>query len=666
MAEQQNPFIPPEDSEKLITWLQKKWDKNKRKLPELKMKMNLAFVQGEQWLVWDPNQRKFKRPRNRASDPNSPIRITANKIGGIVERQLSKLTSSHPIPETRPVSDDPDDVTAAKIGTRILTHEMHRLGWESFLPRFYFWPATVGWGFVHVRWNPNEGRLVGKDDEDDSEVRQGETTLEIVPPFELVVDPNAQSMETARWCIRTTAMTREAIWERWGKLVPDAEPARTLVDEVNNLTDNTDSVDEDMVQVHQYWLRPGSRAKPEGMVVTWAGQTLLEEPKRFPYDHKTLPFVQFDLLPGIGHRNGRTWVDDLIPLQIDYNDARSREAMARRVLTPKLLAPVGSIDHRKITSRIELVTYNPTGPEPRFSIPDSSWINQYEAAMGRADGEMGDRAGVAEVSKGEAKSGMSAAAIMALQEADDTKLGLSVREMARGVERVGWQILMLVRQFWTEERTVRAWSTDEADLEIGRWKGADVGQQLDVHLSTEDALPRSKTAKAQLAMELHERGFITDPRHLVRLLELPGVDFLIQTFDLDAKKQRRELGKLMKGEDVEVDVFDNHAIHLEEINKFRKTVEYEQLSDDERAVVDAHATVHSELLGQAGAAASALGGGPSGAGQGGGPPGNPLTGPRLNENDILAPGAAQQVGQPNIPGQSPGVPADIQAARQGN
>ena len=109
------------------------------------------------------------------------------------------------------------------------------------------------------------------------------------------------------------------------------------------------------VAVSQLWLRPG-RANPKGLVVTWAGQTLLEEPKPFPYTHGRLPFVPFNVLPAVGEgAAGRTWVSDLIAMQKDYNDARSREAAIRRVMTPKILAAKGQIDPQRLTSRVEVI-----------------------------------------------------------------------------------------------------------------------------------------------------------------------------------------------------------------------------------------------------------------------------------------------------------------------
>lgn len=690
----QNKYQPPKNPDALVEWLDKKRQVSTSRLPETMMRMHMAFVLGHQWVIWDNSRGMFRRPANRSNDPNPPVRITANKIGGIVERTIAKLTKEAPIPEARPASDSDDDVDGARVATRILTHEMDRMDWSALLVNFYFWPVTLGWSFMHVRWNPDMGQLVGE--LEDQTLNEGEVELEIVPAFELAVDPNARSMDDAEWCIRTTSFTKEAVFIKYGKEVEGAESGRSLADEVYSLSTSAaaapalreNTAHGDFIKIHQFWMKPNKLA-PKGLVVTWAGKTILEGPMDFPYEHGELPFVQFDLLPGLGTREGRTWVTDLIPLQIDYNDARSREATIRRLLTPKILAPVGSIDPSRVTSRVEIITYLPTGGAPTMSIPDSGWMAQYEEGMKRADMEMGERAGQQDVSSGRAPSAsMPAAAILALQEADDTKLAISAKLLANGIERVGYQILRLAKQYWTEERVVRTWS-DDGELEVYRFSQLDLSEGYDVHISSESGVGRSKSARAQLALDLNARGVppFTDPRTLLRFLDLPGTDMLLDEFTIDIKQAHRENGYLVQGQPVEIHSFDNHPIHLNEHDRLRKSEDYERMTPEQRAVIDAHCDAHQEVIS---ALLAAEQDGlpmtpnqtdgkppPSGGGGGGGrqyidpmtgKPTNPLAAasgqaPSALSNSAI--GRRAGIGGPGRPGPVKGASADQQAASMG-
>jgi hypothetical protein len=682
-------FAPPKDEGKLIAWLQTKRESGKPRVSDLQMKLNLAYVMGMQWLVWDGSKRAFRRPQNRPGDPNAPIRVTVNKIGGIVERTTSKLTKNVPIPEARPVGDQDEDVDSAKVGTRILSHECYRLGWQTMLSNLYAaWVIPLGYSYLHVTWDSDAGSVVGE--VDGKQIKEGEIIVEPTPAFEMRVDPNARLMKDAMWAERTVSMSKDAIFESFGVSPDGGEPGRTIADEVVDLVEantgmGSQTRHEDFVEVHQFWMVP-CRACPEGLVVTWCGKTILEKPKPFPYKHGRLPFIQFDLLPGIGMREGRTWVNDLIPIQTDYNDARSREATIRRTLNPKIVVPTGSIDPNRMTSRVEVISYNPAGQAPQFMMPDGRWMAQHETAMNRADSEMGERAGQSDASAGNAPSSMPAAAILALQEADDTKLALSAKLMAQSIQEFGWQVLMLAREFWLEERTVRTWSEDNT-LQVDHFGAANLANGFDIHVSPESALPRSKAARTQLAVDLWTQGIITDPKTYLDMLDLPGTDFVREQYGLDQRRAQRENDQLRKGTPCQVYPWDNHSIHLTVLNDFRKTPDYENLPPQIKAVVDGHGANHESLvLQQMGSPMPGTGvqvDHPMTQPATGGAPGadamylDPTTGKPQDPLAVAsgqAPSALENtpvkqragIGGPGQPGEVPGVSTDTQAFRQGS
>lgn len=691
-AKANQQFMLPKEPEAMIPWLKDHMDRGTKRMPDLQMKMNLAYLLGHQWIVWDRDRRQFRRPQWRPNDPNAPIQITINKIGGIVERTIARLLKEAPDAECRPASDDEDDVGAARVGTRILTHELERTRWETVLLDLYFWVVTLGWSYIHIYWDPSAGSVVGAlaleggEEGEEEQIYQGEVSIEMVPAFEVAVDPNARTMADARWAVRTVSLTKEGCYEKYGIVPPCDQPGTSLVDEVYSLTDRAaeGKVKIETVPVHQMWIRPGSRICPPGAVITWVGSTILEQ-KPFPYAHGKLPFVQFDLLPGMGMREGRTWVNDLIAIQADYNDARSREASTRRVMTPKLVFPVGSIDQQRLSSRVEAIPYNQNGNPPNYMMPDARWMTQHETVMNRAQGEMGERAGQAEVSSGNAPASMPAASVMALQEADDTKLAISMKLMARSISQVGFQWLSLVKEFWDEPRMVRTWS-QEGDIEVGDFTGADLADTLDIHVSMESSLPKSKAARMNILMELLQiPGMFTNPRDFLKQLDMPGISPMLAALSIDNKQADRENAKMLKSEwhGVQVHEWDNHEVHIQEHNDFRKTLEYERLYEAALlepvdpvtgqagpatmavAFIDAHVQAHQEAII---AQMMAL---PMMPGQPGGASGSPHMEP-IPVNSEAPPGSQTAIhnaagigGGPGEPGVVPGIDADTQADRMG-
>lgn len=695
-------FKAPTDKEQLIAWANHKRDVGRPTTADAQMKLNLAFFLGYQWVTWNDQARQYVQPVNNPEDPNAPVRITSNKVAPLLERTIAKLTKDSPVPECRPVSDDDDDVGSAKVGTRILYSELDRLKWRQWLGRFLFWPGVIGHSYAHIYWDATKGAKVGRDEENERDLHEGDVCIDIVAAFEMAIDPSARDdIHQAKWAVRTTTMTREAAWDKFDVDLQGGA-RRSLAQEVISLgapgiAGDPNAQSEEWVEVHQLWMVP-CKAAPEGLVLTWSENQLIDR-KPFPYEHGQLPFVQCNLLPGVGTREGRTWLTDILPLQVDYNDALSREATIRRQLVPMLLAPVGSVDPHRIDSRVRVVQYRDTGREPKLEMPNAAWAQQFEMGMARDDADMGERAGISDASSGRGTSGAPAAAILALQEADDTKMALSAVELTAFVARFGKQILMLCSQFWDEERTVRTWS-DEDVIEAHRYMKTDIKTNLDVHIAAESALPKSKAARTQLMMELQARfpnDF--DLQTVIRLLDMPGVDFLTRSQDADTKQAVRENSIMFEGGQPKVEPFHNHVIHLRVLNDFRKTREYELLDMESKARFDGHAAVHEMLvLRQLGlvpgaspgpadpmatemadrAAAGPAGGVPQGSAFNtpmytdpttGRPPSglavasgqapSPLEGTAIAEKAGIGQGAGQ-------PGRVPGVPADNQAASMGN
>jgi hypothetical protein len=680
---------PVGNDDELIAWANHKRRIGRAAVSDYQFRLNLAFVLSYQWVSWDIQKRAFAMPKTTLTDdPNAPVRLTSNKIAPALERWVAKMTKNLPEPECRPVSDNDDDLGAAKVGTRTLLSELNRLAWEAWLQRFLFKVGTYGMSYAHIYWNPKAGSAVGKDpnpDADDDTLFEGQIEWEQVPAYELAVAPSADELRKAKWAVRTTTMLREDVWERWGVELPGGTATRTIAQEVMALGNesHTEQAIGEWVEVHQMWMLP-SKAAPKGFVLTWSGQKVLEFKGKYPYDHGVLPFEQCDQLPGLVGRDGRTWVSDMIPLQIDYNDLLSRSATIRRQLVPKWIGPVGSIDPARVTNRVEVMLYRQVGEKPELMMPNAGWAQGFMEGMEKDENDMAERAGINDASAGRAASTAPAASILALQDADDTKLAISVTSLSKFIAGIGWQILMLARQFWDEERTVRVWS-DEDILQVERYLGSDIDEQLDVHVSAESGMPKSKAAQVQMVMELakmypHDIGI----QDVVRMLELPGFDFTVRSLDAQTRKQYREIGQMIAGMDCPVEAFDNHVVSLKVINDFRSTREYELLPVETKARIDAHAAIHESLVlhqmgiavptpdqtqnpealaqGQRAQAGPGAGGGGN-PGAGGGQPPSPQPPPQTPSVQQLGGFGQGAAGQP---GQIPGVPPDQQAASMGS
>jgi hypothetical protein len=601
--------IPPADPRnpgQVISWLEDRYRKGLEVRPDWRPKLNLSYFFGAQYVKRETFLRSSRTvTTRRAKRRNRPVRVTANRLASLVEHAVGMFSPL--LPETRPNSNNEDDQSAARAGTRITLHEAARVDWESISMEARFWAIICGWAYDFVAWDASLTQI----------------THEPLPPYEVVIDPNSRrpDLSDARWGCRAIALTRDEAWERWGVDLSPSSGVQTLSDELSFVIELADSIGmsferyrdyNNRVFVKQMWLRP-SRAIPAGTVLTWCGNKLLEgiDPttgQYVPYPNVArtsegklrhwLPFNQLNFFPGLIRREGRTWVDDEVSMQADYNDARSRFATIRRSLSPHMTYPMNSVDFSKVTTRIQGIPFNPSMPGTiNLNLPDGRWATPLREALEWGASEMDQRAGLTEGGRGlEVKSGLSAAAILALQEAANRPFSIPAQNLAAFTRNVWWQHLQLVRKYWTSERAVRVDSQESGRVEVSYFLGTDLTEELDIHVSAEAALPRSKAAKIQFITEALDKGLIKDPRVYFRAVDLPEFGVLADVYDKAASQAQRENDQLIQGQQVPVRGYHVHATHLTEHMDLAMTRAYDEADPAVKATIDAHMYVHEEAL----------------------------------------------------------------------
>lgn len=581
--------------------------------------LNIAFYQSRQWVTPGKSDASVLERMDRDLEDPDSVMLTINKFAEKVDHFNAKLLKSNPQAECRPVSEEEDDIKSAVVGTRLLHAEGHRLkSSELVLPRTYVWVTPAGWAYQQTTW--------------DDEAKQ--VSLEIAPHNEVTFDPSTQyyDCERTRWVCRTTALTDRECWERYGRIPSEASKIRTLTEDLQRLASPNPTPGIAKMAVRQLWLRPGAhRSLPRGLCVTWAGKTILDGPMPWPYTHQThLPIVQFNCQPPMDTPLGRTPFSDIIDMQIDYNAARSVEADIRRRLVPLLLAVKGSIDPDLLAGLVHIVEYEQYGVEPHYSVPNPNWMAQYEGPMNRADSEMGARVALGPASVGDLAGTSPGVTALTLQETAAEPLQHSSRELAAALGEQGWQHLMLIKEFWPDKRLVSTFSEQGRPITM-YFERADLKDQLDVWVSVESALPRSKAGRAQLALELHKVNPEEFPfRRVIEMLELPPTDTLVSSYNRQAREaewendhmieQTRKLRltyrddidpqtgvpvRVLSDESIEavtkatpkIEDWQDDAEHLRIHDELCMTPVYRALPDASKAVIQAHRRIHLERLG---------------------------------------------------------------------
>lgn len=599
--------------------------------------INMAFFFGRQNVV----PTSIRGVGTRLIVPPAPpwrVRMVINRTRQIVRKEMAKLTAQKPSASVIPASSEDADLFAAQAGEQIWESMYYGKKLREIQKQAVFWQLVCGTGYIKTYWD-NSKTVKGATPD---EAYQGDICYTAETPFHILVpDLRAFEIEDQPYIIHSFTRTVEWLMMNYKKtlsgkkITPNTKGANEILSDAFLNLVGTTTDDYDSVLVHEMFIKPGAHPDyPEGACITVTGDQVIQFYPMFPYSHGEFCVAKLDHISS-GKYYSTSVVEDLIPIQREYNRTRSQIIEAKnRMAKPQLLAPAGSINPEKLTTEPGLVIpYKPgmLPPQPLKLEPLPSYVlNEVQQLQADFD----DLSGQHEVSNGNVPSGVTAAtAISYLQEQDDTMLSNEVDSIEAAMEKVARHTLSLVADYWDIPRIVKVVGVD-GSWDSAMFKGSDLRGNTDIRVEAGSALPTSKAAKQALITDWMKLGFIA-PEDGMEILEMGGIQKLYERVQIDQSQARRENLKMqnidpaliqqmfapptdpmtgqplppeeyaidpMSGKPrlpepaVPVNTFDNHAIHIDIHNRFRKSQAYEQLDPMRQLLFEVHVQKHMEAI----------------------------------------------------------------------
>jgi hypothetical protein len=650
-----NRFKKKEEAKKLVAWVKSEYEKCKqsRKTEEQDWYLQLSFYNGNQYHSW----RRLGNGQVLAEEPNPQglPRVTVNRIEPIVRTEIAKTTSGHPSATVIPASNDDDDLMAASAAEQVWQSLYDRENFQTrILQKAEFWRASTGNAFIKTYWDPSIKEIVptpvvdqftGEKKVIQQTASTGDVKFEVVSPFHMFVpDLSEEDLESQPYLFNVYTKSEEWVRSNFGDVLPkDFKPAKVSSSELLDaaLMDmrNVDNSKPDAILVIEMWAKPnGCPYLPKGGLVTIVDNEIVQMAENgIPYSHKQYPFAHIGTVPtGKFYRRGT--VKTLIPIQREYNRLRSQIIHAKNLMAkPQMMYQEGSVDPRKITARagiwvpirpgFQYPTPVPIQPLPQYVINE---VKQLEM-------DFEDLSGQHAVSRGESGGVTAATAINYLQERDDAYLTTVFSSIEAAIEKTARQSIALFIQYVTQPRLIKTVGSDGA-FDATVLSGADIASGNDIRVESGSALPTSKSARQSLITEWMKMGFIS-PQDGLRILDMGMLKQYYNLLKLDENQSQRENlmmkrltdeivnqfqmqweqgaangdpDKVVPGQvDAEgqpialavpavvpVHDYDNHAVHIEVHNRFRKSQSFEILPDIVKAEFQKHISMHEAALQQ--------------------------------------------------------------------
>jgi len=613
-----------------------------RELMERQWKLNLSFYKGKQYVFYNRKSRRIESlPTDEGDKPRYRVRLVSNQIAPNTMSLLSRLVKSKPQFYATPGQASYEAQKATEVAENLLDYWWDQFSLTEKREEAMMWGIICGNGFWKITWDDKSGpgmkvmldpegkpivdplvqhyfeknlEEAGIDsDEFETRLHQGEIRVDVLSPFDVLLDDSASVFEDCKYAFCVHPMTPSEIHERYGvKLKANAinkYPDETLP----GLFGNMESKTQENVRVVYYgYFLPGGKYPDGRFVVFTKDPNIILYDAAWPYPFEQLPLVKF---PGM-RVPGQLWdssvVEHAIPLQKELNRTLSQMIEYKNLtLKPQMLAPVGSLRQRITDEPGAIFEYNPVAGKVPESIPLPglpAYVFEHLQDLGN---RLKDAFGLNEIVEGSVPPNVEAGvAIDLLQEAATDRLAPQIMLMEKTLERAGNLMLQLAQKYYTEPRTMIITGSGSKP-KVERFDDVDLIKGVSIKVEAGSGLPRTRAGRQARVLQMLQMGILS-PTKAYKYLDMADFKSLQMQFEADEEQAMREHDKLLDGVPVneqsamqaqeelmmsmlqggEIDpqllqrsveagleplAYENKAAHIEVHSAFMKSAEFETL-----------------------------------------------------------------------------------------
>ena len=585
-----SPENDKEDALKVIAHVKKQFDiaYTSRLEMELEWTQALAFFEGRQWFRINSQTRNLVNLQN----PNEGARyVTVNKMRPLIDGVVGKLTQCAPDARAVPLSYSEFDQKASEEANFIAGHYTRKFGRETQTKERVRWACVTGTSFVKVWWNAKAEQVVPEYSIMDGSVTGfksmaiGDVEEQIVPCFNIYLDPVAQTDDQVRWLIHASIRPLSWFVDSYGeagkKVVPDAIAGDNAgyvdayleglgntgygwVQPSSARLNNADHKRKAAV-VYEYWEKP-TEQYPEGRFIVSTNGALLYAGV-WPYEKKDeFPFIPLRWQPRSGTPYGHSLGFDLCPLQLTYNRLYSRAVeqfettkdyvMVERNSNIGADAFNNTSDDIEDKNRTYRKVYFNRGTHPPQIMRAPGISGDLFPFMQTVEKDMMDVAGLHDVSQGQAQAGTPAESVKLLQRADNTQHSYIRADIEISIAKIKEWEIALVKEFapapFVGSVDDQINSKSPAQQGIVDFQAIREGGLYKVVYVPGSSQEDSPDQKLQKIAALRQMGLFGDPADpetnalVVKMLQLPETGEILEHLARQAEKQQQQQQQMME------------------------------------------------------------------------------------------------------------------------
>lgn len=610
VGKKQSLPMSPQTPQEYVDYVNKRYDRwwQFRYPYEASWYLDVAFYLGLQWHEWSEQHRALREPRA----PSWRVRYVTNQIMPTIETMVGKMTKGQPSVTCSPKQSPSDRAFGdARMGEKLLKGLYDPLCMVDVNQEWLYWAFITGHAYQKTMWDPTRGRPIRIPGH--PTMYEGDVVNIPMGPYAVLTPPHLKHL---------TLEPSELIECR----MFDIEHARQLFPEVADQIepkkdmDRATSFEERLVQLVSplgytgFGEKQSAQSSKVMVKELWQDPQILTDKEReeFPDGRVTItindvfvtadnnpfgfnPFTDLRAKIVPGRYQGASVIDQLIPIQRNLNKSKSNVIESEMLCArPMINVEAGHGITKPIAEPGKWMERRKGWAAPVFLDPPKMSDYHTQNLTGTQE-DYQQVSQLREVSRGQLPAAnITGVGINLLQESDNTPLGPLANRIANAYAQIGMKEIKICQKFYKEPRMISV-TGEGHETEVLEFLGDRHPTELTVKCSVDSILPESKAARQQRATEAVQNGVLDAVKHrekLLRMYEFGDVNEVWEDQDAHIQKARRENKKLIAGQPVMVDTFDDDLVHMSVHDRFRVSVEYEQLNPQIRQIFDAHCNMH--------------------------------------------------------------------------
>ena len=488
-----------------------------------------------------------------------------NEYRSLLQHLLTLVTENRPSFKCVATNANHTSLESARIGDDLLKYYFKDLNVEEKADSAAEKALILLRGFVKVCWDPNAGRPIAGSEA--GFLYEGDLRVTTPSVFDVFYDLSHQDWESV---MKHWVIVREPV-NRWDLIAIHPEWEEELL-HAPNISDDNDrkemrwdvvsrinkSDSNDLIYRYEL-LHALTPAVPVGRCVQFVGKAILKDE---PLNYDGIPIFSCSPAEMMLTTFGYSPALDLVGLQEALNQElatilTNHKSFGIQSIWCKSAADIQASQLKEGLTLVE----SEEEPKPLQLTATPTEILEFPATIRQS---MEYKSGINSVARGQPEASLKSGSALALIDSKAAQLaGGFKKRFYLMLEKVAHCMLKTVQRYATTERIVSIVGDRNRQYELS-FKGEDLAGIDRVQIETQSYLLQTPAGRLDAANNMLNAGIVKTPAEYLTVLTTGNAEPLYQADHAQLALIHDENERLVRGENVEAAITDNHILHVRE------------------------------------------------------------------------------------------------------